>query len=218
MLPVSGTPIAWKSTRASRSQDRRRAAVIEHKHFQSHIILYTDHYFGVIKTSQRVGEAPFSEHFVILEDAMNQTQTACTIQLIPEFEGAPAHKIAVQGERFLIGRDDSCQLRPNSKLVSRWHAEISVEGEDAFLRDLDSSNGTFLNSLPVTSRVRIHDGDTVQFGPLEFRVSIQQAAEPPRDEPAVGFDENQLPSDEELASWLIADRDERPSDATHKSR
>jgi hypothetical protein len=216
MTPSDGTAIAGERARALRRKDRRRGRRSSTKHFQSHIILYTDHYFGLIQNESVHGRVPFSEHFVDFEDVMSQTQTASTVRLIPDSEGAPAKPVAVQGERFLIGRDDSCQLRPSSKLVSRWHAEIGVDGEEVFLRDLDSSNGTFLNGMPVGTRVRIHDGDTVQFGPLEFRVSIQQPRESPADEPADDVGIKPLPSDDELASWLIADRDAPSPDATHK--
>jgi type VI secretion system protein ImpL len=47
--------------------------------------------------------------------------------------------------------------------VSGYHAEISREGESYFLRDLQSRNGTFVNSRKIESPIQLEDGDLVQF-------------------------------------------------------
>ena len=47
--------------------------------------------------------------------------------------------------------------------VSGYHAEISREGESYFVRDLQSRNGTFLNSRKIDSSVQLEDGDLLQF-------------------------------------------------------
>lgn len=75
--------------------------------------------------------------------------------------------VNVEGERFVLGRGDECDLTlPDSK-VSRRHAVIErrVDGGTT-LRDLGSSNGTFLNgerveSAPLSSREQIQLGDTL---------------------------------------------------------
>ncbi|MGH8548148.1 MAG: FHA domain-containing protein [Methylococcales bacterium] len=46
---------------------------------------------------------------------------------------------------FLIGRDPACAVHVDDSQVSRHHAEVFVEGSSWHIRDLDSSNGTFLN-------------------------------------------------------------------------
>src|SRR5918994_3555242 len=47
--------------------------------------------------------------------------------------------------------------------VSGYHAEISREGESYFLRDLQSRNGTFVNSRKIESSIQLEDGDLLQF-------------------------------------------------------
>ena len=64
----------------------------------------------------------------------------------------------------LIGRDETCDLRLDSPLVSRFHAQLS-EGR---LQDLRSSNGTFVNGSRVTASL-LDEGHTVTIGPYRLQ-------------------------------------------------
>ncbi|MCX7722998.1 MAG: FHA domain-containing protein [Verrucomicrobiae bacterium] len=59
--------------------------------------------------------------------------------------------------------------------VSRLHCEIEVRDDGMFVRDLDSSNGTFVDGQPV-SRAQLHPGQTLQLGSV--RMIVEQAPEP----------------------------------------
>lgn len=60
----------------------------------------------------------------------------------------------------VIGRDDECDIHIPIDGVSKNHASITVTGEVAYLKDLNSSNGTFLNGKMVKNRT-IQNGDKV---------------------------------------------------------
>ena len=47
--------------------------------------------------------------------------------------------------------------------MSRRHARITHQGDEFFLEDLGSFNGTHVDGVPIISCV-LFDGDTVQFG------------------------------------------------------
>ena len=82
--------------------------------------------------------------------------------------------IPVLGPRYRIGRDATCQLRPASERVSRWHCEIVVEDDGILVRDLGSTNGTFVNDLELhETEAPLKDGDWLEVGPLLFCVRIK---------------------------------------------
>src|SRR3972149_7674718 len=71
-------------------------------------------------------------------------------------------------DAFKIGRDKSCQLQLKDTSMSRFHAEVSFDGEKWIVSDLESSNGTFLDgsriqqaSLPDESRLEFGIGGPV---------------------------------------------------------
>ena len=69
---------------------------------------------------------------------------------------------------FTIGRDKNCNLKLNSRNVSRRHAQINISGNMAWVRDLGSTNGTFLNRKPVTEAEIITSGDIISVGGNSF--------------------------------------------------
>ncbi len=54
----------------------------------------------------------------------------------------------------------------NSEIVSRIHADIRVEGEAFYIEDVGSSNGTYINNLPLLpgNRHRLRAGDRISLG------------------------------------------------------
>jgi DNA-binding CsgD family transcriptional regulator len=71
---------------------------------------------------------------------------------------------------FVIGRSDACDLMLLDPAVSRAHAEIAYSGDAVTIRDLRSTNGTFVNQGRVKGPARLCSGDGVTFGRLSFRV------------------------------------------------
>ncbi len=74
--------------------------------------------------------------------------------------------------KFLIGREQDCQLRPNSELVSRHHCVFNLDDYTLRLRDLGSTNGTFLNDQRVRGEMTLKSGDRVRVGKLDFEIVI----------------------------------------------
>lgn len=83
-------------------------------------------------------------------------------------------KLRVPAPKFLIGRGDDCQLRPNSDMVSRHHCVLLVGSGGAVVRDLGSRNGTFVNDERIEGDRPLKAGDRLSIGQLKFEVSIKQ--------------------------------------------
>ncbi len=63
-----------------------------------------------------------------------------------------------------IGANPANDLVIDVDTVSGFHAEISGNGQEWMLKDLGSTNGTFLDDVPVLEPVALYDGAVVQFG------------------------------------------------------
>jgi len=96
-------------------------------------------------------------------------------------EGKPLGSvIPVKTSRFLIGRDEGCQLRPKNPAISKQHCALIRQGRTVTVQDLGSTNGTLVNDrcLRDGDKVQVADGDRLQIGQLIF--SIQITAQPAR--------------------------------------
>ncbi|MCX5744387.1 MAG: GGDEF domain-containing protein [Proteobacteria bacterium] len=66
--------------------------------------------------------------------------------------------------RSLIGRAQKAEVRLMDDGVSRNHASVRFEGEDLWLDDMASRNGTFVNGERLTEPRRLVEGDKIQIG------------------------------------------------------
>jgi FHA domain/Domain of unknown function (DUF1707) len=71
--------------------------------------------------------------------------------------------------RVVIGRSSGCQLVLADDTVSRRHAELFVEEGRWLLRDLGSSNGTWLNGRRVVE-AEVRPGDVLHLGGCRLRL------------------------------------------------
>jgi ABC-type multidrug transport system ATPase subunit len=69
---------------------------------------------------------------------------------------------------FTIGRDPTNQVHLDHLVVSRRHAEVRRVAQGHVIRDLNSSNGTFVNGQPVRGARPLQAGDVVQVGPFKL--------------------------------------------------
>jgi general secretion pathway protein A len=79
------------------------------------------------------------------------------------YNGKTVKKQRIDGPRLLIGRSDHNDLSIDSSFVSRHHAMFVRHGEATLLMDLNSSNGTFVNSRRISNQVLINN-DIITIG------------------------------------------------------
>jgi len=87
-------------------------------------------------------------------------------------------RIPISNVPFRIGRSGSAEARLPIHHVSELHAEIYQDGDALWLRDLDSSNGTFRNRERLTGDVELHDGDIIHFSTNEFVLRSEEKKSP----------------------------------------
>ena len=69
--------------------------------------------------------------------------------------------------RLLLGRDVTCDLRFDAAAdteVSARHAEVRLQDGVAFVRDANSTNGTYVNGERLRSERQLDDGDVIRLG------------------------------------------------------
>jgi hypothetical protein len=72
-------------------------------------------------------------------------------------------------ERTTVGRVEDNTFHIADGSVSSHHAEIILRGSDVVIKDLNSTNGTFINNERVTETV-LKPGQTLRFGQVELKI------------------------------------------------
>lgn len=79
--------------------------------------------------------------------------------------------LALREQRVTVGRsDDNDLILANDPTVSRQHAVLEDINGVWQIRDLQSSNGTFVNGIRVTSSAPVNPGDRVSVGSSSLRI------------------------------------------------
>jgi anti-anti-sigma regulatory factor len=96
--------------------------------------------------------------------------------LIVEAGPATGRAVAIRGPRFVIGRHPSCQLRPKSPTVSRYHTAIELSDGRVLVRDLGGANGTVVDGRALRREAaEARDGTRLRVGPLQFLLEVDAA-------------------------------------------
>jgi len=80
---------------------------------------------------------------------------------------AASEKILLYALPLVMGRDELADLQIDSGRVSRQHAAISRDGKIYRIRDLGSTNGTFVNGVRI-DELPLSDGDMLVIADVEF--------------------------------------------------
>lgn len=83
-------------------------------------------------------------------------------------DGISLGEFALDKERMTIGRRPSNQIHIDNLAVSGVHAVIVTIGNDSFLEDLNSTNGTLVNGKAIKKYVLQHE-DMIEFGKYQLK-------------------------------------------------
>ena len=94
------------------------------------------------------------------------------VRLVVE-RGGKRRVLKVGPEEAVLGRGRGNAVRIPSPDVSRQHCRLLVEDGLVEVEDLDSVNGTFVNSVRVARRTLVRPGDRLEVGPVHFVVEYE---------------------------------------------
>lgn len=92
-------------------------------------------------------------------------------------EECTVSRITVNASPFRVGRRDEAELSLGFPVVSNLHAEILLDGSRCIVRDLGSTNGTYLNGCRIQQQAEVRPGDILQFANAAFQVGCEHVAE-----------------------------------------
>jgi hypothetical protein len=67
-----------------------------------------------------------------------------------------------------LGRQQNCEIVLNNGAVSREHARIIRDKDRFYIEDLNSRNGTYVNSIQITSKTLLHNFDRIRVCDMEY--------------------------------------------------
>ena len=92
-----------------------------------------------------------------------------------------AHELNV--DRTTIGRVEDNLFQIAEASISSHHCEVLLRGSDVVIKDLNSTNGTFINGEPITESV-LKPGQTLRLGQIELKLENGKSASAPDTAPA----------------------------------
>jgi type II secretory pathway predicted ATPase ExeA len=102
-------------------------------------------------------------------------ETAHTVgRILLASEGKTVMERELKPGRLVIGRTPDNDLQIDSKFISRHHCQIVTQENSCVIEDLNSTNGTYVQSKRVR-RYNLNDGDVVQLGKHEIMYIDERA-------------------------------------------
>ncbi|HUF17358.1 MAG TPA: FHA domain-containing protein, partial [Thermoanaerobaculia bacterium] len=81
---------------------------------------------------------------------------------------------------YRIGRDKPADIVIPDPTVSGSHAELQINGSTVQIRDLGSTNGTFINDAPVSAITPVTPSDQLRLGSVKVGIELVEEEKPVR--------------------------------------
>jgi pSer/pThr/pTyr-binding forkhead associated (FHA) protein len=109
-----------------------------------------------------------------------------------------AHELSV--DRTTVGRVEDNTFQIADPSVSSHHCEVHLRGSDILIRDLNSTNGSFINEAKITEQV-LKPGQTLRLGQVELKLEVEGAAAIPASAPSLP-----LPAKKQVDATMVMPR------------
>jgi FHA domain len=146
----------------------------------------------------------------LTEEAATRTRKLPPKAVLRGVSGSYFGKIVPLRGKLVIGRGNDCDLVLDEPEMSRRHAMIENTGDVIFLRDLGSSNGTFVNGVQVRNAV-LHADDQIAFDHNRFL--LEAPGLPGRDHAAISNEYDSPNITQTMRAVRLPDDDKPPRPA-----
>jgi len=85
-------------------------------------------------------------------------------KIVLSLDGTLVKEIKLNREIFTIGRRPNNDIQIDNLAISGEHAILTMRGSEAFIEDLNSTNGTKVNNQDVQQKQHLKDGDEILIG------------------------------------------------------
>src|SRR5215210_7684783 len=92
-------------------------------------------------------------------------------------EGMTGRSHELKVDKTTIGRVEDNTFQIAEPSVSSHHCEVLLRGSDVVIKDLNSTNGTFINNEKVSESV-LKPGQVLRLGQIEMRLETEAATPP----------------------------------------
>lgn len=111
-------------------------------------------------------------------------------------------EISISSPSFVIGRREGVDFQIASQCVSGRHAEILEVGEHLFIRDLGSTNGTYVNRRRIEQPTPISPGDHIEIADVELR--FEERADDPDEHKIKKLKKTEQAMDALETDWVMS--------------
>jgi pSer/pThr/pTyr-binding forkhead associated (FHA) protein len=92
--------------------------------------------------------------------------------------GLTGRSYELKVDKATVGRVEDNTFQIAEPSISSHHCEILLRGADVVVKDLNSTNGTFINGERVTAECVLKPGQTLRLGQIEMRLETDEMAKP----------------------------------------
>jgi FHA domain len=97
-------------------------------------------------------------------------------KLVVSLDGVVIKEVQITKDKTTLGRRPYNDIVIDNLAVSGEHAVLQMVGQDVFIEDLNSTNGTYINGKAIKKQLLTHN-DTVEIGKYKIKYMVDEGVE-----------------------------------------
>ena len=101
---------------------------------------------------------------------VNKKQHGLEVVMVEEANNLKVGAVIPVRTTITIGRKDDNSVVLIDQHVSGYHASLIIKNDILYIEDLNSTNGTLVNSKEISGRAKLYKNDEIEIGTTKFKV------------------------------------------------